>query len=568
MDIVYYIVVILLSYVLPFAGIAKLFELVPQKEAKHKDDAAAESRAKELEGLKSWYAYIPLYNFYWWIKIVGRPVWHLIYLFIPIVNIFFIAAMAADLNKTFARFSFLDNLLAVVLPFVWFPYLGFSLKEKLGYIGPAFRLRKDFRSKVKAAAKAKDEKQIRKLEKEHPIPQKGIVREWADSIIFAVFAAHFIRLFLIEAYTIPTPSMEGSLLVGDFLFVSKAHYGSRAPMTPLSFPLLHNVFPITNGECYVKWPQWDYYRAPAIQKVKRYDPVVFNYPEGDTVIKGKEYGAGWYGQLKDISLPRSQRAQKREKLWAAYKDNIVIRPVDKRDHYIKRCVGVPGDKIEVKAGLLYVNDEKQPPIAGVQNEYSLKAKEGKSIDINYLKKNYQLNLGSVEAGFRIVHVHASDEVIAEIRKDLGPLLESSEMYITGKGDKDTRTGSLAFPYNHDLYPWNNDFYGPITIPKKGETIQLSMNNIALYERIIRTYEGNDLTVGNGDIKINAVPTNEYTFQMDYFWMMGDNRHNSADSRSWGFVPENHVVGKPLFVWLSMDGWSVRWNRLFMSATKK
>ena len=187
-------------------------------------------------------------------KIVGRPSWHIVWLFVPIVNIFLVANLASEMNNSFSRFAFVDHVLAIAFPFVWFPYMGYKLSKDLKFIGPAHQLKADFKKNYKSALQKKDDAAIRKLEKEHPIPKKGVVREWADSILFAVFAAHFIRMFLIEAYTIPTPSMEGSLLVGDYLFVSKVHYGSRMPMTPLSFPLLHNVLPITGGECYSKWP--------------------------------------------------------------------------------------------------------------------------------------------------------------------------------------------------------------------------------------------------------------------------------------------------------------------------
>jgi len=539
MDIFYYIIVFLLSYLLPFAGMAKIFE---------------------LRGEKGWQAFVPVLNCIVWAKIIGRPSWYILWLLVPGVNLFILAGMASDLNKSFSRFSFLDSILAIALPFVWFPYMGYSLAPKLVYIGPAAKLRHDFRKNYKAAAKAKDESQMRKLEKEHPIPKKGAIREWVDSILFAVFAAHFIRLFLIEAYTIPTPSMEGSLLVGDYLFVSKIHYGSRMPMTPFSFPLLHNVLPITGGECYSKWPKWGYHRAPALQKVHRYDPVVFNYPEGDTTLKTPNYSEDYYNQLKRIH-DTDQREKTRASMKAAFKNRIITRPVDKRDHYIKRCVGLPGDSIEVRDGDLYVNGQVPPTIKGVQHEYYLRAKQGKFIDISYIKKNYPCTLDPRSQSTEAI-VHTSPELAARMQKELSPLLDTMFRRVATKGEIDNNG---MFPYNHAIYPWNNDYYGPIWIPKKGVKVTLSMKNIELYQRIIVAYEGNTLEIKDGGFKINGVPTNEYTFKMDYYWMMGDNRHNSADSRSWGFVPEDHVVGKPLFVWFSHDGWNVRWNRIFMSA---
>jgi signal peptidase I len=542
MDILYFVIVFILSYLLPFAGISKLFE---------------------LRGEQAWKAYVPVLNFMVWNKIIGKPNWQIVLLFIPLLNVFIIASMASDLNKSFSRFSFLDSVLAIALPFVWFPYMGYSLAKNLKYIGPATQLRTEFRKNLKAALKAKNDSEVRRLEKEHPIPKKTMIREWADSILFAVFAAHFIRLFLIEAYTIPTPSMEGSLLVGDYLFVSKVHYGSRMPMTPLSFPLLHNVLPITGGECYSLWPQWQYRRALKLQSVNRYDPVVFNYPEGDTTLKTPNYGDDYYNQLKrepDLQRREALRARMKSEL----KNKITVRPVDKRDHYIKRCVGLPGDTIEVRAGDLYVNGMPAPLIKGVQHEYYLRAKQGKLLDLDYIKKNYAITSDPRSNAEQAI-VHTSPAQAEKIQKDMSAVLDTFFRVLSQKEELD-RNG--IFPYNHELYRWNNDHYGPIWIPKKGTKVTLSMKNIDIYIRIITVYEGNKLEIKDGQFKINGVPVNEYTFKMDYYWMMGDNRHNSADSRSWGFVPENHVVGKPLFVWFSHEGWNIRWNRIFMSALGK
>jgi signal peptidase I len=539
MDILFYIVVFVLSYLLPFAGMSKLFE---------------------KRGEAAWKAFVPVLNCLIWAKIIGRPAWYIIWFLVPIANIFVIAGMASDLNKSFSKFGFFDNILAVAVPFIWFPYLGFTQADKLNYIGPAAKLKDDFKKNYKAAVKAKDEYQMRQLEAAHPIPKKTALREWADSVLFAVFAAHFIRLFLIEAYTIPTPSMEGSLLVGDYLFVSKVHYGSRMPMTPFSFPLLHNVLPITGGECYLNWPKWGYHRAPALQKINRYDPVVFNYPEGDTTLKTPNYGDDYYNQLKRI-FDLDKREMARNQMRTAFKSKITVRPVDKRDHYIKRCVGVPGDSIEVRNGDLFVNGKPSPVIKGVQFEYHIIPKDGKLIDLNYIKNKYPLTTDPRSQGTHTI-IHTSAENAQKIENELKPVLERMFRMVADARDLD---GNGIFPYNPNLYPWNNDHYGPIWIPKKGEKVQLSMKNIELYIRIITAYEGNKLEIKDGSFKINGIPTNEYTFKMNYYWMMGDNRHNSADSRSWGFVPEDHVVGKPLFVWFSHDGSKVRWERIFMSA---
>lgn len=540
MDILYYLSVFILGYLLPFAGISKLFEKA---------------------GETGWKAYVPILNYLSWAKIVGRPSWHLVWLCIPIVNIFTLAAMAIELNRSFGKYGFWDNVLAIAAPFAWFPYLGFVKKDELSYKGPAHQQRKEYKAAYKMAVKNKDQAAIRKLEKERPFPKKTFVREWADSILFAVFAAHFIRLFLIEAYTIPTPSMEGSLLVGDFLFVSKLHYGSRLPMTPLSFPLLHNVMPLTGGECYSKWPSWDYNRAPALQKVNRYDPVVFNYPEGDTIIKGVDYSSDYHNILK--GTPRAQREATRQQVLKRFKNRIVTRPVDKRDHYIKRCVGLPGDSIEVRANRLFVNGQEPDIIPGVQYRYELVPQDNKSINMSYVDDNYALSIPSgpgKASNFRnisplVVEQMLQDPQLAPILKEIRPVV-GAPGYNRG-----------IFPYNGELFPWNNHNYGPIWIPKKGETVNLSMDNIDLYKRVITAYEGHDLLIRNGQIIIDGQTTNSYTFEMDYYWMMGDNRDDSADSRSWGFVPATHIVGKPLFVWMSIGPKGIRFDRILKNAAQ-
>ena len=336
-------------------------------------------------------------------------------------------------------------------------------------------------------------------------------------------------------------------------------------MTPLSFPLLHNVFPITNTECYSKWPSWGYYRAPRLQKVHRYDPVVFNYPEGDTTLKTKDYSLDYYNLLK--KQPPELRENVRKGLLAANKNRLTIRPVDKRDHYIKRCVGIPGDTIQVKAGILYVNGKESPKIAGVQHEYQLIPNPNKHIIASNIAERYNCTVAGTEPNGNLRLFTNVDEA-ARMKAEMTDLLSDVKLYHEDEGVINFGLGGFKFPYNHELYKWNDDFYGPIWIPKKGTTVQLSMNNIELYMRIITAYEGNTLEIKDSQFFINGKPTTEYTFKMDYYWMMGDNRHNSADSRSWGFVPDDHIVGKPLFVWLSIGDKGIRWNRMFMSATKK
>lgn len=539
-------------YWLPFVGMYKLFEKA---------------------GEPGWAALVPFYNASVVVKIIGAPKWWLAVMLIPVMHFFIIAGMLIEFNKSFGQYKFIDNFAAIVLPYIYYPYLTSKNPE---YVHQAWAVQQDIRKRFKEAVKSDSKSEMRRLEKENPFPKKTKVREWSESIIFAVFAAHFIRMFLIEAYTIPTPSMEGSLLVGDFLFVSKVHYGSRMPMTPLAFPLIHNMLPFSGGESYSKAVDWDYRRALKLQNVERYDPVVFNYPEDDTAVGGLEadgqpfpYELQYHNQLK--SIPPKERKAKRQQLLVNYADRLVFRPVDKRTHYIKRCVGVPGDKIEVREGLLYVNDQLSEEIAGVQYEYAVLFTNG--MNPIALENEYPVTFrlrGYDAQGNKIVDrnvAYTSPAVAAEIVAN-DPTIESMTRNILPKG---MYTGT--YPYNGKRFPWNIDHYGPITIPAKGEAINLSLDNIELYTRLIAAYEGNELNVKEGKIYINGEEATSYTPKLDYYWMMGDNRNNSADSRSWGFVPEDHVVGKPLFVWLSLKNGSlrgpnggVRWERLFMGAS--
>lgn len=542
---------IICFYWLPFVGMYKLFEKA---------------------GEPGWAALVPFYNAFVVVKIVGAPKWWLVAMFIPVVHFFIIAGMLIEFNKSFGQYKFIDNAAAIIVAYIYYPYLASKNPE---YVHQSWAVQNDIRKRFKAAVKADSKSEMRRLEKENPFPKKSKVREWSESIIFAVFAAHFIRLFLIEAYTIPTPSMEGSLLVGDFLFVSKVHYGSRMPMTPLAFPLIHNMLPFSGGESYSKAVTWDYRRAPKIQNVERYDPVVFNYPEDDTAVGGLEadgqpfpYPYQYHNQLKDAA-PKDRKAL-RQKLLINYADRLVYRPVDKRTHYIKRCVGIPGDKIEVKEGMLYVNDKEAEDIKGVQYEYLLTGQGVNTLQADDLEEQYKVTFYRDPRNPRnvinsIAYMHP--EVASQMVKDL-PGVDGAERRLKPKG-----YASGTFPYNGERYPWNIDNYGPITIPKAGTTLNLSLDNIELYTRLIAAYEGNELAIKNGEIYINGEVATTYTPKLDYYWMMGDNRNNSADSRAWGFVPEDHIVGKPLFVWLSLKNGSlrgenggIRWERFFMGAS--
>ena len=376
--------------------------------------------------------------------------------------------------------------------------------------------------------------------------KKSAWREWVDAGVFALVAATLIRIFFFEAYTIPSGSMEGTMLINDYLFVSKLAYGARIPMTPLALPLVHNTMPLTGGKSYTEAVHWNYHRLPGLGSVQRNDVVVFNGPDGDTAIDGQP----------ELDYYQVCRMYGRESTLNNYK--IVTRPVDKKDNLIKRCIGVAGDVVEIKGAQVYIN--------GKPNELYPHAK------LNYLVRtngnapaaddNMEL-LQRVNNGLYLYNL-ANDQV-TEMRKAAN--VTAVDAWIKdGMGKAPQEPGEWVFPFDTTNYKWNKDNYGPLTIPKAGVTVPLTAQNIAVYRRIIRNYEGNTLEEQNGKIIINGKEATSYTFKMDYYWMMGDNRDNSLDSRFWGFVPEDHVVGKAAFVWFSYgnDGLfsGIRWKRLF------
>jgi signal peptidase I len=398
--------------------------------------------------------------------------------------------------------------------------------------------------------------------------------EWLDALIFAVIAVSLINIFLFQNYRIPTPSMEKSLLVGDHLFVSKLAYGPRMPNTPIAFPFTQHTMPLTNGKSWSNLILWPYKRLTGTGKVKNNDPIVFNFPAGDTVCV-EEQTTSYYEivrrsaaemKMRDVYAgsgvkPDSYYKQlARKDVWEKY--TIIYRPVDRRDNYVKRCIGIPGDSVTIKAGVLYVNGKIVPDNNTQQTAYVV-ATNGTTIN---------------PKAFERLGINKSDQSMISGSAYLLPLTKpnaeaiskfSNISEITAITERKGEYAPHIFPYN-PVYGWNEDNYGPIWIPVKGATVKLDTANLCLYERIIDVYEANDLRVEGSTIYINNSPADSYTFKMNYYWMMGDNRHNSADSRYWGFVPEDHVVGTPKFIWLSLDKEakglkSIRWNRMFMKA---
>lgn len=396
--------------------------------------------------------------------------------------------------------------------------------------------------------------------------------EWLDALIFAVVAVTLINTFLFQNYKIPTPSMEKSLLVGDHLYVSKVAYGPRIPNTPLSIPFMQHTIPGTTSKSYSELLQWPYKRLAGLGKVKRDDPVVFNFPAGDTVCLDM-WEVSYYQIIRDVAYQikladqySNQPIKTNEEYYKLGRVKVlkehphVVRPIDKRDNYIKRCVAIPGDTLQIIDGQVYINGKPQKVIAGLQHKYYV-VTNGKTLNTKKLK---QLGIYESDINFEggILKVPLTDEMLTELKKN-----KQIDTIIKETFRRDYYDFQI-FP-NDERYPWNLDQFGPLYIPKKGATISLTVNNLPLYERIIDYYEDNDLQVKDSTIYINGKVATSYTFKMDYYWMMGDNRHNSLDSRYWGFVPEDHIVGKPVFVWLSLNKektfpGNIRLSRMFMS----
>lgn len=493
-------------------------------------------------GVAGWKAFVPFYNYYIWVKLVGKGIGWFIATLVPILNYVVFLILAVDISKFFGRNSFLDGVAAMLFPYLYFPWLG--LNKEAQYLG-----------KTETGELLDREAAISKLGDER-LPW---YREWADAIAFAVIAATFIRLFFFEAYTIPTTSMESSLLAGDFLFVSKFHYGARVPMTPLAFPFAHHTMPVLGTKAFSSLVKLKYMRLPHLQKIHRNDIVVFNFPEGDTVflpIQNMSYydlqrrtnNKRFYesrgtigGLISNGYLPAGTEAGK---------DLVQVRPVDKRENYIKRCVGIPGDTIQLRDAILYINGKAAYIPEHQQIAYRVILKSGGSIDAVFIKK-HKLNPTDVDVNSNTVYV--SKKKIEEIGEDASVASFQQIQHPISQNDE-------LFPNKSKAFTWGLDDYGPIVVPAKGTTVKLTKENFPIYNRIIRLYEHND-----------DLSSSEYTFKMDYYFMMGDNRHRSQDSRYWGFVPEDHIVGKAWFVWWSWDVntpfpkklTTIRFNRMFM-----
>lgn len=407
------------------------------------------------------------------------------------------------------------------------------------------------------------------------------VMSWVDALVFALVAVYFINLFVFQNYVIPSSSLEKSLLTGDYLFVSKVSYGPRIPQTPLTMPLTQHTLPIINTKSYIEFPHWDYRRVKGLGNVKLNDIVVFNYPAGDTICTELPYQTEYYsmvygfgqqifeqnngGPIDLNTLNKQQQHDYFEQVYALGRQyvasnpvefgSIDSRPTDRRENYVKRCVGLPGQTLQIKNRIVYLDGKPNKEPDNVQYTYYIKLKQHIPDDLMKELGISMEDLGSLNQRGCMPLTKATARALAA-RKDI---VESIRI------NTDATVGDL-YPLNA-VTNWTRDNYGPIWIPAKGKSINLDMNNIAVYERPIRVYENNELKIKNNQIYINGRLAKSYTFKMDYYWMMGDNRHNSADSRYWGFVPEDHIVGKPIFIWWSSDPdrkglGGIRWNRLF------
>lgn len=454
-------------------------------------------------GRKAWEAFIPVYNGIVLMQIINRPKYWILLLFIPVINLFLFPIIWIETLRTFGKKSTLDMVLGVVTLGFYIAYVNYTQEV-------IYHANRDLKA-----------------------PNKTM--DTLGSLSFAIVVATLVHTYFIQPYTIPTASLEKSLLVGDFLFVSKFHYGARTPMTPIAAPMVHDTLPVVKVKSYISKPSLPYFRFPALQKIERNDIVVFNWP-ADT-------------------------------LFHMYKaaDKRYDKPIDKKTNYVKRCTAIPGDKIEIKDGIIFINEKESILPERAKPQYSYKvAWDGKTpVDLDYIKKELHITDAFGQIAKDTLIFSALPQASAERLKNI-PGLTKVERIIHKETDK------TIFPGTKD---WNVDNLGPIYIPEAGKSVELNKETLPFYKKVIGEYEGNDLKINGDEIRINGQVATSYTFKQDYYWMMGDNRHNSLDSRYWGFVPADHIVGKPIFIWMSIDGindgiknWSIRWDRLFTTVS--
>lgn len=452
-------------------------------------------------GRQAWEAFVPVYNAVILMKIINRPWWWTILLFVPIVNLIMFPVVWVETARSFGKHSTIDTILAVIS-------LGFY-NFYLNYVADVTYIEnRDLKPRTAAG-------------------------DWISSILFAIVAATIVHTYFIQPFTIPTSSLEKTLLVGDFLFVSKFHYGARTPMTTIATPMVHDTIPGLKIKSYIPKFELPYFRLPGFENIERNDIVVFNWPV-DTMLN------------------------------MYHTDKYYYKPIDKKTNYVKRCVGIPGDTLELRDGYVFINGKQNqlPDRARLQFSYEITFKRNiNPNNIIALLKRYDITdglaYGSTQSSYLIPA--ATNEAISKLKNhpDVAQITPLKE-------PKGTRNPSI-FPQDVS-YNWNNDNFGPLYIPGKGDTIDLNLEILPLYKHLITHYEGHTVSVNGNQVLIDGTPTNSYTFEKDYYWMMGDNRHNSQDSRVWGFVPFDHVVGKPVFIWMSWGDGKPRWDRWFTTVS--
>lgn len=553
----------------------------------------------------TWEGFIPVYNYFIWLKVLGKPWWWIFFFAIPFVNLVITVALHVETIRLFGRYEPKDTFLAIVLPWYYIPALAYDKTAKIeaptDWSKKKDKEKRTFHDHITLFFMAPFIGHIiliafKLLGSKDKVDKPTMPAEWTNALGFAIVAATIIRTFTFEAFTIPTGSMEKTMLIGDYLFVNKLKYGPKTPETPISVPFVHNRLPGTMTPSYVEWLTYDYFRLPGYGKITRGDIMVFNWPVGDSVVLHPEVAAhDYYAFVRNGAYQRSgldinsfekvkEKAFNKERERLAKGGGIgnivqktqgVMRlPNDKKENYIKRCVGVAGDSLSIVNGVIHINGipEEFPEFA--QYSYRFDFKNTSTFNIDYLVEEFDIYRKDVQMGIDqttnkgVAYFSSIPSIVKKLKSY--PDLEKVTADIHPRGyDYAANRGEYYPIYPHDpAFDWSRDNFGPLFIPKKGSSVELNDKNYTLYKRAIHAYENHKIEKIKNDFYIDGEKATSYTFESDYYWLMGDNRHGSVDSRYWGLVPDTHVVGTASFVWMSRhpektlsDG-GIRWNRVF------